>query len=302
MIELKANQPVILDNCVCIYCADPLEPPAMSKEHVVGRRFVPKGTLSDDWNLIANTCARCNGLKADLEDDISAITMLPYVAGQHVHANLGIAEIANRKAAGAFSRHTGRPVRESREELTVKGDLGPNVSMSFGFVGHPHIDETRAFALAEMHLTAFFFFITYDDKVRRGYYWPGGFQPVMMVRQEDWGNERIRAFAEIVKTWPQRIWATTAEDFFKLSVRRHPSATCWSWAIEWNQTTRLIGFFGDQDACDGNMAGLPILQMKVIARSPDGIAVRMRSEQSLDPADDLLFARDQRTGPKGCGG
>lgn len=292
MIELKANRVTILDNNICVYCADPLQPDATTEEHVIGRKFVPVGTLNANWNLIVNACPRCNNLKSDLEDDISAITMQPDVTGQHAHANLRIAEIATRKAAGAISRHTKRPVKESREEFTLKGGLGPNVSMSFGFIGHPHISEERAFLLAEAHLTAFFFFITYDEKVRRGYYWLGGFQPVMMVRREDWGNERIRAFAEAVKAWPSRFYTSTAEGFFKLVVRRHPAAGCWSWAMEWNQTTRLIGFFGDQDAADVTIAGLPTLKMKEIARPSDGAVMRMRLEQALDPAADILFECD----------
>jgi hypothetical protein len=114
----------------------------------------------------------------------------------------------------------------------------------------------------------------------------------MMVRREDWGNERICAFAEAVKIWLPRFYTSTAEGFFKLLVRRHPAADCWSWAIEWNQTTRLIGFFGDQDAADATIAGLPTLKMKEIATPPDGAVVRMRLEQALDPAADILFECD----------
>lgn len=167
MIDLKPNLPVILDNCICVYCADPLSGDAMTKEHVVGRNFVPKGTLNGNWNLITFACERCNNLKADLEKDISAITMLPHVADKSVQANLRVAEIASRKADGAFSRYTGRSVRESREELTLQGSVGSNISMSVNLVSHPHIDDSRAFALSQMHLTSFFFFITYDRAARR---------------------------------------------------------------------------------------------------------------------------------------
>jgi hypothetical protein len=46
-------------------------------------KFVPKGTLENQWNLILNACRNCNGRKADLENDISAITMQPDVLGKH---------------------------------------------------------------------------------------------------------------------------------------------------------------------------------------------------------------------------
>ena len=42
---------------------------------MIGRRFVPKGKLNNQWNLIVRVCIKCNNKKSDLEDDISAISM-----------------------------------------------------------------------------------------------------------------------------------------------------------------------------------------------------------------------------------
>ena len=289
MTSANPKRPIILKNCVCVYCGEPRPSDQMTKEHVVGRRFVPKGTLDGNWNLIVGACERCNGEKSDLEDDISAITMLPDVTGQYAHDEAQIVRIAERKASGAISRHTGRLVGESREELTLKSRLGADISMSFGFIGHPHIDDERAFRLARMQLTAFFFWISYDSGKCRGYYWPDGFHPVMLARKEDWGNARIIAFADAVKTWQPRISATTAEGFFKLAMRRHPTAACWSWAIEWNRTARLIGFVGDQTVAEEAIASLPQLDTKVVSQGPS-LVVRLRPEQALDPSKDQLFA------------
>ena len=291
MTELKPNQPLILDNCSCVYCGESLDLDKLTKEHVIGRRFVPKGTLNGHWNLIVQACQSCNNIKSDLENDISAITMQPDVTGRHVHENESVALIADRKAENAISRRTKKPVKDSQEQMSLGGSLSSNVTMSFGLVGPPGIDEDRAFLLARLQLTAFFFWITYDSSTRRGGYWQDGFQPVMMVRHEDWGNERMVGFAATVRSWRPRIRACTAEGFFKLVVRRHPTAECWSWAIEWNQTTRLIGFFGDQSVAESIIGQLPKPTMKTVGRGPN-VTVRMRTEMAIDPADDLLFAFD----------
>lgn len=81
MTDLTASSPrhrVVKRNILCAYCGTPLAPfGGGEQEHVIGRRFVPKGTLSGQWNLIVKACPTCNDHKADLEDDISAITMQP---------------------------------------------------------------------------------------------------------------------------------------------------------------------------------------------------------------------------------
>jgi hypothetical protein len=60
-----------LDNVTCPYCGTALTSKTRTKEHVIGRRFVPVGSLDREWNLILQACGPCNRHKADLEDDIS---------------------------------------------------------------------------------------------------------------------------------------------------------------------------------------------------------------------------------------
>lgn len=50
--DLPPNKPIRLHNVVCPYFGATLLRESMTKEHVVGRRFVPKGTLANQWNLI----------------------------------------------------------------------------------------------------------------------------------------------------------------------------------------------------------------------------------------------------------
>ena len=77
--ELPTSYIIRLDNITCPYCGIALTNETSSKEHVIGRHFVSKGTLHGNWNLIVNACNSYNGIKSDLEDDISAITLQPDV-------------------------------------------------------------------------------------------------------------------------------------------------------------------------------------------------------------------------------
>ena len=49
-----------LKNKTCIYCGTSQVADSTTWEHVIGRRFVPKGTLNGRWNLIAQCCSPCN--------------------------------------------------------------------------------------------------------------------------------------------------------------------------------------------------------------------------------------------------
>ena len=82
VLQAPSNRAIVLRNLTCPYCGDRFDPEtSAAKEHVIGRRFVPRGCFAGQWNLILNACERCNRNKGDLEDDISIITMMPDVTG-----------------------------------------------------------------------------------------------------------------------------------------------------------------------------------------------------------------------------
>src|SRR6266566_4636715 len=89
VITLSNRKATKLGNVNCVYCGekDMVEKP-LTDEHVIGRRFVPKGSLARGWTLIVRSCERCNNQKSDLEDDISAITLLPDPGGSHSDPDL----------------------------------------------------------------------------------------------------------------------------------------------------------------------------------------------------------------------
>jgi hypothetical protein len=127
---------------------------------------VPKGSLANGWSLIVRACERCNNDKSDLEDDISAITLLPDLGRSHEQADL--ASLAARKAAGARSRRTRKSVADSYEEQVVDGKLMSAIDCCFSFTAPPQLAPERVMRLARFHLQGFFYLITYEESARVG--------------------------------------------------------------------------------------------------------------------------------------
>lgn len=284
--ELQRTRALVLRNSTCAYCACVLNRTNSTKEHVVGRRFVPRGTLNQDWNLILQVCQPCNHRKSNLEDDISAITMQPDVFGRN--ASDGCAGEAERKRFRSRSRRTGRAVGDSAEKWMISAPFGASGEMTFDMTGPPQIESARAFELARLQMMAFFYFLTYDKALARGHYWQGGFYPLLEARREDWGNVVHRSFMAAVVDWEPRLLVNTADDHFAAAIRRHPDAACWSWAVEWNKSYRLVGFFGELAPAKQLADSFPRLSVTSVAEEGDNW-FGFRPEVSLSEKDDLLF-------------
>lgn len=284
-----ANQAIRLRNVICPYCGCGLASDNTTKEHVVGRRFVPKGKLNGHWNLIVNACGPCNNSKADLENDISAITLHPEYGEAHPDYDDAAKADAQRKAANAISRRTRKPVQDSHENMKFDMPFGTGANFNFNFTSPPQIDQDRAFELARLQLAAFFFWLTYQKDEQRGRFWREGCYLLMMVRRADYGNTIMTDFADAVLNWEPRLIGHTADGFYSVCIRKHPSADCWSWAMEWNGSTRLVGFFGDKGAAQTVVDGLRKLEMHH-QDLPDGGHIRFRTEVPLAPENDRLFA------------
>src|SRR5687768_10576572 len=109
-LHSDASRPLLLRNVTCPYCGKLVSRHARTKEHVIGRRFVPRGALDRCWNLIVWACHGCNRQKSDLEDDISAITMQFHTAGLHGMNDVTLQNEALRKSARSISRNTRKPI------------------------------------------------------------------------------------------------------------------------------------------------------------------------------------------------
>lgn len=279
---------IVRRNKFCVYCGIALDAfKGGEDEHVIGRRFVPKGTLSGLWNLIVRSCPDCNDRKAALENDISAVTMQPDGLGNYARDDERLRREATRKAR-TQNHLTKRRVSEPTPPLTIKGTFGP-AELAFTFTSPAQADQGRMFELARLQLAGFFSLLTFKEEDERGYYWPGAYAPVVCVRKEDWGHPQLRWIETISRDWEHRLHGITADGFFKVWIRRRPDEPAvWAWALEWNFCFRLAGFFGDEETITALVSDCPKLEMMVLHNGPDGW-VRGRQEVPLPDEDDHLF-------------
>ena len=284
--EMPRNRPIVLRNLTCPYCGCELNDESFTKEHVLGRRFVPVGTLYQDWNLILRACRPCNGRKSDLEDDISVITMYHDAFGNSPSSEAA-AEV-ERKKVKSRSRRTGKPVGESAERMTLRAQLGAAAGMTFTFTGPPQVDSDRVFELARLQMMGFFYFLTYSEGASRGHFWVGKFAPLMEAQKSDWGNPVHLSFMNTVVSWEPRILVCSAKDHFVAVIRKHPTQNLWSWALEWNKSYRVVGYFGEEAYAQEAIAALPRLEATSIAEGATRW-IRYRTETPLKEDDDSLF-------------
>ena len=286
---LPSNKAIILENITCIYCGCNLKDNSENtKEHVIGRRFVPKGSLDGWWNLILRACTKCNSIKSNLENDISAITLVWKTWLNSSNANESEIKEACRKSQNSISNKTRKPVIKSKEKLKIEISNIPGLNLAFNTVAPPQLDEMRIYDLARLQLMAFFYFITYDETLKRGYYWEDGFHPLAFALHSDWGNELQKSFMEEVVNWEPRFVCDTANGYFKLIIRKHPDAKCWSWAIEWNKSCRVVGFFGSREVAQKFVDNFIPSQLKWLKPRND-VDIGFRSEVKLYSEDDILF-------------
>ena len=243
--SLPHNQPTRLRNVRCAYCNAEFTGDEPEKEHVIGKNFVPKGSHQQWWNLHLNSCHKCNQKKSRLENDISAITMQqPFASQSDLDVNL--ASEAKRKSV-TISQRTGKPVKDSTEEIKIKQNLGKNVTLSFGFSSPPQVDPNRMFQLACFQLVGFFYLLTYCNEAKLGKCWVGVYAPIAAVPRSDWGNANITSFSNATSAWDMKIGgAPTSNGYYQFLIKKNGQNLLWSWAIEWNKQYRLYGFFGDK--------------------------------------------------------
>jgi len=292
MHKLNPHMAVRLRNETCPYCGANLVAKPSDDEHTIARRFVPKGTLDRSWNLILLACQDCNGTKGDLEDDLSAISMQPDAFGNEVNDDPRLLSERVRKGAGSFSRVTKKPVQNSDHSMTIQGSLIPGLNASFSITAPPQFPVDRALHLAQMQLSAFFYFLTYDESTRRGGFSVGEGVGVNVSRRSDWGNPVQISFMRNVCSWDPWLLVIAADGYFKVAIRRHPEDVCWSWALEWNQNIRLVGFYGEKVALKQAMDALEFPDMTSLHQADRGL-LRFRTEISLDPNQDLFFGSEK---------
>lgn len=283
--ESKRRLVVNLSNRACPYCNTELSNGEATEDHVIARCFVPKRSLEQSWNLHVRACSDCNGYKAALEDRVSAVSMHRPLIGPRQPDDLALAREAARKRQGS----AGPRIDRSNQSLKHHTELMPGVRVSFDLVAPPSIDPQQILELAWHHVSALFYYSTFNAEQGVGASLPGVFRGVQWSPRSDWGNDRQRAFMRSVVEWRHRINISAASGYFKASIRDHPVRDCWAWAVEWNKNYRAVGFFGDQSTVEELVATMPLLVINPVSGSGDGL-VGLRIERPLDQADDSLFS------------
>jgi hypothetical protein len=276
-----------LYNETCPYCGAELKHVPFDKDHVIGRRFVPKGKLHQSWNLFVNACTSCNNKKSELEDDLSALTMQPDAFGEYATDDARLHEESKRKGAKSVNRRSNKPVADSWDTKVLSSPLAGG-SLSFSLIVPPQPDHKRAASLAGFHVGALFYWITYNEQSKRGGFWPGDGVVTNVAFRRDWGNSIQRSFEAQARNWESRLQVVTADGYFKAAIRRAPKSICWSWALEWNHSIRLIGFFGEEAGIDQAASNIALPKAHVFVSGTSSIT-RIREEHSLEPVNDRLF-------------
>jgi len=286
--DLPHSQPTRLKNKRCAYCnADFIGEGEPEKEHVIGRRFVPKNSHNGQWNLHLNSCHRCNQAKSTLENDISAISMIQ-TTGSSGGFDPTLAEEAERKGKST-SQRTGKPVSLSSESSKIVTQFG-RATISFGFKAPAQVDTSRLYQLARFQIAGFFFLLTYDEEKRQGYCWPGEFLPLGAVRRSDWGNPIKTGFSSATRNWDFRFGGgPTSSGYFQALIKKHPSETLWSWALEWNCNYRIFGFLGNRSEANKIISGFEPPQKSGPYSGEEAVFFSRKESPLLEDDDDFFF-------------
>jgi hypothetical protein len=290
LLAFNPNKPVTLPGNRCAYCGDMLERRTSTQDHVVGRKFVPEGTLATGFFLQVKSCRPCNDRKAALEDDISIITMLPDTAGNYARDDDRLRRTVARKSRGAISPATRRLAAQSYNQIKVRMPVGRGVSLTYEGVAMPTLDEKRAARLAYYHVQGFGFFRSFDRDRRHGkWIQPDRFLMLGQLVNADWGNPLMRHFMAETAHWEPSCVVVLADGYFRHVMRKKPDSDLWAWALEWNERLRVFGLYGESDPREDFVASMPALRADLsYGDTTNGLVVRY--DTSLSEEEDSLFA------------
>ncbi len=257
------------------------------KEHLIARRFVPKGSLEGGaFNFIFRSCKVCNNRKASAERHVSSVTLYNS-PGRAEDARVD--EIARRKASQDFHPDKkGVRIEDASDRHSTAFQIGP-MSVRFGFVSPPRLNDDEARVLACCHVKALFALLTTSDcRVKEACRIVPATQVHFFGRygHGDWGNARLAAITHRVQSWPCYGNIATANGYFRAILRRDDK--WWFWALEWNRSVRVIGAIASENEVPDIFRDLPKLKWMAL---PDGSG-RMREETPLGDVPDTVFQSD----------
>lgn len=299
VFKLRPSQPVVWfhrdparSNKFCLYCGAQVGAGSKvrsNKEHLIGRHFVPVGSMNDGkaFNLIFRACSRCNSGKAELERHVSSVTLYDSLG----RADPQVAKLAAEKAARDFHPGAkGTAVKDAHQRIRIESRTGP-LKVSCEFTGPPQLVASAAETLAFCHIQGLFSLVTSADPTAAtttSLLPDRHFILHRIYRYSDWGNPELGELVRRSSDWAEPISITTAGGYFRARMRRGPRAKDgWLWALEWNKSLRLLGAIGDRDSPPALLKDLPDLGWRGY-ESSDGSVFRIRHEVPLDGRDCLF--------------
>jgi len=279
----------VKSNKYCLYCGDIVGEPGVKpsdKEHLIGRQFVPIGTLnSNSFNFLFRACQVCNGVKSNAERHVSSVTL---INSPQRKQNRLIDLAAERKARGDFHPDMkGVPVGKAVKEQSIMFPLGNPITVSLGLVAPPQLNAKFKELLAFKHIQGLFSLVTAVD-IRDGVRMLPYTQFVYFAdyAHGDWGNPQLREIAKRVEGWRCVVNINSAEGNFRAIMKRHEEFG-WHWALEWNHYCRVVGAIVLPEQGAKHFEELPDLNWSSL---PDGSG-RLRLETPLlGQEEDELFS------------
>lgn len=274
----------------CPYChrfVGEGSPVPSNREHLIGTSFVPKGTLGGDaFNFIFRACVDCNVAKSVAEGHVSATTLWTSPA---VAADPALAALATRKAAGDFHpTERGKRVKDATPTLSTEYDFG-GATMTFTMIGPPQLARSNVTLLTRCHVQGLFYMLTNatpNDDSTYCLLSPKNIHLLGYYTARDWGNPWLREIQDRAAAWPCYAKIDTAQGFFRAIMRRSErDDDGWFWALEWNNSVRLVGAIISPDLTSPIFQNLPSLGWQVLPNGTD----RIRQDVPLSEADDTLF-------------
>ncbi len=282
-------------NQYCLYCGRYIGPNSninSNREHLIGRNFVPKGTLSEknSFNFIFRACEDDNHFKSELERHISSISL--FAAATQGDSSKEVEQLALHKASKDYHPDKqGIKVIDSQEKLEFSF-IGNNFKLNFTVIGPPQPNQAYIKCLAFMQMQALFSLLStprpYNNKnlllLPDKYfyfldYWP----------KSDWGNVILNYLTKAINEWEQIAIIRTAKDNFKTIIKCDPISKLWFWALEWNKSFRIAGFIGSIDLVENFIAKLPKEDIKIIQEEIN-YKLSLKTEIALKEDEDELFS------------
>lgn len=288
--SFNPDKPVTLPGRKCAYCGCDLKRRTATSDHVVARNFVPEGTLANGFHLQVRACRPCNDKKARLENDISIITMLPDTAGRYAREDERLIRTVARKGKGAISPATRKLAAQSYNKVSVSYPVGSVGVLDYNGMAMPTLDEQRVARLAYYHVQGFCFFRSFDRERRHGQWLsPARFQVLGQLFDADWGNPRLRHFAEETSHWERVCTMIFADGYFKHAMFKRTNTDLWAWVLEWNNRLRVFGIYGGTAERDAFASEMPIPRADIsVGDSINGFAIRF--DTPLSEHENDIFA------------